>query len=127
MEQTIISGHEGEEREKVEAYLRHFEAAPVVEKRRMLAEMKARSKESPEDALLKKKERKAMKKAYEKQLVKALAGFPDRRRVDHHRAGDRADRGAAVQDRARSRRLTCRPAAGWSTIDPARASPLIAR
>jgi len=75
MEQTIISGHEGEEREKVEAYLRHFEAAPVVEKRRMLAEMKARSKESPEDALLKKKERKAMKKAYEKQLVKRSLVF----------------------------------------------------
>lgn len=69
MEQTIIAGHEGEGREKVEDYLRRFEAATVVEKRQMLAEMKARSKESPEDTLFAKKERKAMKKAYEKQLV----------------------------------------------------------
>jgi inorganic phosphate transporter, PiT family len=70
MEQTIIAGHEGEDRAKVEAYLRSFEAATVVEKRRMLAEMKARAKESPEETLFAKKERKAMKKAYEKQLVK---------------------------------------------------------
>jgi PiT family inorganic phosphate transporter len=70
MAQTIIAGHEGEERAKVEEYLRRFEAAPVIEKRLMLAEMKRRYKESAEASLFAKKERKALKKAYESQLVK---------------------------------------------------------
>lgn len=75
MEQTIIAGHEGEERAKVEDYLRRFEAATVIEKQRMLADMKARAKDSPEETLFAKKERKAMKKAYEKQLVKRSLVF----------------------------------------------------
>jgi inorganic phosphate transporter, PiT family len=75
MEQTIIAGHEGEERAKMEAYLRVFEAAPIDEKRRMLVDMKARSQESPEAVLFAKKERKAMKKAYKNQLVKRSLVF----------------------------------------------------
>jgi PiT family inorganic phosphate transporter len=70
MEETIIAGHEGEERAKVEEYLKRFEAAPIIEKRLMLAEMKKRHKESEEASLFAKKERKALKKAYESQLVK---------------------------------------------------------
>lgn len=70
MEEKISAGHQGEDRQLVEAYLRRFEAATVVEKQQMLAEMKARAKESPERTLFAKKERKAMKKAYKQQLVK---------------------------------------------------------
>jgi len=70
MEETIIAGHPGEDRHKVEAYLRQFELAPVVEKRRMLKEMKQRAREAPDAALLAKRERKVMKKAYKSQLVK---------------------------------------------------------
>jgi PiT family inorganic phosphate transporter len=42
----------------------------VIQKRVMLAEMKKRYKESAEPGLFAKKERKALKKAYERQLVK---------------------------------------------------------
>jgi inorganic phosphate transporter, PiT family len=75
MERTIVAGHEGEERAKVEAYLRRFEAATVTEKKRMLADMKARAKESPEATLFAKKERKALKKAYKQQIVKRSLVF----------------------------------------------------
>lgn len=70
MERVIIAGHEGEDRDKVEAYLKRFEAAPVEEKQRMLAQMKARSNDSEETPALAKKERKVIRKAYRKQLVK---------------------------------------------------------
>ncbi len=70
MEDTIIAAHQGEERPKVEAYLRRFEAAPVPQKREMLAELKERAQQAPEASLFAKKERKAMKKAYKNQLVK---------------------------------------------------------
>lgn len=80
MEAVIRAGHQGEDREAVEAYLVRFESAPVEEKKRMLADMKKRVNErkkniradvdeeafSPFD----KKERKALKKAYKKELVK---------------------------------------------------------
>ena len=75
MEQTIIAGHEGEDRAKVEAYLHRFEDAPVSEKQQMLQEMKSRARESPEATLFAKKERKAMQKAYKKQLVKRSLVF----------------------------------------------------
>ncbi|AGA33676.1 putative low-affinity inorganic phosphate transporter [Thioalkalivibrio nitratireducens DSM 14787] len=75
MEQTIIAGHEGEERAKVEAYLHRFEAAPIEEKRRMLADIKARSPGIPEAPLFAKKERKAMKKVVKQQLVKRSLVF----------------------------------------------------
>ena len=71
MEAVIIAGHQGEERGAVEAYLKRFEAAPLEEKRVMLAEMKQRAKAHEEGSLVfAKKERKAMKKAYKNQLVK---------------------------------------------------------
>lgn len=70
MERVIIAGHEGEDREKVEFYLKRFEAAPVDEKQRMLAQMKARSVDSEETPSLDKKERKTIRKAYRKHLVK---------------------------------------------------------
>ena len=80
MEAVIRAGHQGEDREAVEAYLMRFEAAPVEEKQRMLAEMKkqagerkSRFPQAPSGAaqdLFDKKERKALKKAYKTELVK---------------------------------------------------------
>ena len=80
MEAVIRAGHQGEDKDAVEAYLVRFEAAPVEEKKRMLADMKKRAasrkgmapaKPEPTDASpFDKKERKAFKKAYKKELVK---------------------------------------------------------
>lgn len=81
MEAVIRAGHQGEDREAVEAYLVRFEAAPVDEKKRMLAEMKKRAASrkkvavpaqpaAAEEAPFDKKERRAFKKAYKKELVK---------------------------------------------------------
>ena len=74
MERVVRSGHQGADRDVVEAYLSRFEAAEVSEKKRMLAEMKQRAKQrelsQPEDAVFAKKEQKAFKKAYKKEIVK---------------------------------------------------------
>lgn len=72
MEAVVFAGHQGADRKEVEAYLNRFEAAEVGEKKRMLVEMKKRTKqrEMAEGAVLAKKEQKAMKKAYKKELVK---------------------------------------------------------
>lgn len=79
MEAVVREAHQGEDREAAEAYLAKFEAAPVEEKKRMLAEMKKRAdakkrvKTAEVDEELGpfgKKERKAFKKAYKKELVK---------------------------------------------------------
>ncbi len=78
MEAVVFAGHQGADRAEVEAYLRRFEAAEVQEKKRMLADMKRRTKqreaaEMAEGAVLAKKEQKALKKAYKKELVKRSA------------------------------------------------------
>lgn len=75
MEAVVRAAHQGEDREAVEAYLVRFEAAPVEEKKRMLAEMKRRAKEMERRGELapgwfSKKERKAFKKAYKQEIVK---------------------------------------------------------
>ncbi|MCX7814654.1 MAG: inorganic phosphate transporter [Tepidimonas ignava] len=75
MEAVVRAAHQGEDREIVEAYLQRFEAAPVQEKKRMLAEMKKRAKEMERRGELapgwfSKKERKAFKKAYKQEIVK---------------------------------------------------------
>jgi PiT family inorganic phosphate transporter len=72
MEAVVFAGHQGEDRAEVEAYLQRFEAAEVGEKKRMLADMKkrARQRELAEGAVLDKKEQKALKKAYKKEIVK---------------------------------------------------------
>ncbi|MFN3611646.1 inorganic phosphate transporter [Tepidimonas sp.] len=75
MEAVVRAAHQGEDREAVEAYLARFEAAPVDEKKRMLAEMKRRAKELERRGELapdwfSKKERKAFKKAYKQEIVK---------------------------------------------------------
>lgn len=72
MEAVVRAGHQGEDRAEVEAYLARFEAAEVGEKKRMLAEMKKRAKarEIAEGALFDKREQKAFKKAYKKEIVK---------------------------------------------------------
>ena len=78
MEAVVFAGHQGADRAEVEAYLHRFEAAEVQEKKRMLAEMKRRTKqrqatETAEGALLAKNEQKAMKKAIKKEIVKRSA------------------------------------------------------
>lgn len=71
MEATVRTGHQGVDREEVEAYVQRFEAAEVQEKKRMLAEMKQRAKlRGLEGAVFDKGERKAFKKAYKKEIVK---------------------------------------------------------
>jgi PiT family inorganic phosphate transporter len=72
MEQAVFAGHPGDDRVEVEAYLKRFEAAEVGEKKRMLVEMKRRAKahKTASGAVLAKDERKALKKAYKKELVK---------------------------------------------------------
>ena len=78
MEAVVFAGHQGADRAEVEGYLQRFEAAEVQEKKRMLAEMKRRTKqrqatETAEGALLAKNEQKAMKKAIKKEIVKRSA------------------------------------------------------
>ncbi|WP_332746074.1 inorganic phosphate transporter [Hydrogenophaga sp.] len=78
MEAVVFAGHQGADRAEVEAYLHRFEAAEVQEKKRMLAEMKRRTKQreatqTAEGALLAKKEQRAMKKAIKKEIVKRSA------------------------------------------------------
>jgi inorganic phosphate transporter, PiT family len=80
MEAAVRAGHTGEDREAVEVYLSKFEAAPVEQKRAMLAEMKRRTDArklpgqsaagATEAGHFDKRERKAFKKAYKKELVK---------------------------------------------------------
>ncbi len=76
MEAVVRAGHQGEDRDAVEAYLKKFEAAPVEEKKRMLADMKKRAavhaagEAHTEASQFDKKERKAFKKAYKKEIVK---------------------------------------------------------
>ncbi len=71
MEAAVRAGHQGADREEVEAYMLRFEAAEVQEKKQMLAEMKQRAKVRGLDgAVFAKGERKAFKKAYKKEIVK---------------------------------------------------------
>ena len=75
MEAVVRTGHQGADREEVEAYLLRFEAAEVSEKKRMLADMKRRAKQREaadmeQGAVFAKKEQKAFKKAYKKEIVK---------------------------------------------------------
>jgi PiT family inorganic phosphate transporter len=75
MEAAVRKGHSGADREEVEAYLLRFEAAEVGEKKRMLADMKRRAKhreaaDSEHGAVFAKKEQKAFRKAYKKEIVK---------------------------------------------------------
>jgi inorganic phosphate transporter, PiT family len=78
MEAVVFAGHQGADRAEVEAYLHRFEAAEVQEKKRMLADMKRRTKQrestqTAEGALLARKEQRAMKKAIKKEIVKRSA------------------------------------------------------
>lgn len=75
MEHVVRAGHQGEDRAEVESYLTRFEAAEVSEKKRMLAEMKKRAKarEIAVGAVFDKREQKAFKKAYKKEIVKRSA------------------------------------------------------
>jgi inorganic phosphate transporter, PiT family len=75
MEAVVFAGHQGEDRAEVEAYLQRFEAAEVREKKRMLADMKQRKNErvAADGTHFAKNERKALKKAYKKEIVKRSA------------------------------------------------------
>lgn len=70
MEQAVRAAHAGRDAAEVEEYLQKFEAAPVKEKQRMYAEMKLRAAEVEREDPLARKERKAIKKVTEKELVK---------------------------------------------------------
>ena len=75
MERVVRAGHQGADRDVVEAYLSRFEAAEVSEKKKMLADMKQRAKQreaalAGDEAVFAKKEQKAFKKAYKKEIVK---------------------------------------------------------
>ncbi len=70
MEEAVWAAHAGRDREEIEAYLRKFEAASVKEKQRMYAEMKMRAAEVEREDPLAKRERKAIKKVTQKELVK---------------------------------------------------------
>ncbi len=70
METAVRAAHAGRDREEVEAYLQRFEAAPVKEKQLMYAEMKLRADELEREDPLAKKERKAIKKVTQQELVK---------------------------------------------------------
>jgi PiT family inorganic phosphate transporter len=75
MESVVFAGHQGGDRSEVEAYLQRFEGAEVKEKKRMLADMKRRAKlrEQADGAVFAKNERRALKKAYKKEIVKRSA------------------------------------------------------
>jgi PiT family inorganic phosphate transporter len=75
MESVVFAGHQGEDRDEVQAYLLRFEAAEVKEKKRMLADMKRRTKlrEQADGAVFAKNERRAFKKAYRREIVKRSA------------------------------------------------------
>ncbi|MFT7401987.1 MAG: PiT family inorganic phosphate transporter [Hydrogenophaga sp.] len=75
MEAVVFAGHQGEDREEVQAYLQRFQTAEVADKKRMLADMKRRTKlrEQSEGAVFAKNERRAFKKAYKKEIVKRSA------------------------------------------------------
>lgn len=75
MEAVVFAGHQGEDRTQVEDYMQRFQAAEVSEKKRMLADMKQRTRlrEAANGAVFGKKDRKAFKKAYKKELVKRSA------------------------------------------------------
>lgn len=70
MEQIIIEAHEGEDKSKIEAYLARFNAAPLIQKAAMLEAMKKKAAAKLDDPRFSKKERKALKKVYKKELVK---------------------------------------------------------
>ena len=70
MEAIIIEAHEGEDKSKIEAYLIRFNAAPLVQKAAMLEAMKKKAAAKLDDPRFSKKERKALKRVYKKELVK---------------------------------------------------------
>ncbi len=70
MEDAVRAAHSGRTTEEVEDYLRKFEAASVHEKQRMYAEMKTRAAALEREDPLARKERKAIKKVTQKELVK---------------------------------------------------------
>lgn len=75
MEAEVLAGHPGQDRAEVEAYLRRFASAEVRDKKRMLAELKQRNRQHEvtqvvEGGLLAKRERKVLKKAVDKEIVK---------------------------------------------------------
>jgi len=70
MESAVWAAHAGRDQQEVEAYLRKFETASVKEKQRMYTEMKMRAAEVEREDPLAKRERKAIKKVTQKELVK---------------------------------------------------------
>jgi PiT family inorganic phosphate transporter len=70
IEEEIRASHSEDDLEAVDAFLARFNAAPVREKGAMLAELKRRSKLRTDPANFSKPERKGLKKAYRREVVK---------------------------------------------------------
>lgn len=68
----MFAGHQGEDRTQVQAYPQRFEAAEVQEKKRMLSDIKRRTKQRQvaDGAFFARNEVKAFKKAYKKEIAK---------------------------------------------------------
>jgi PiT family inorganic phosphate transporter len=75
MEAVVFAGHQGWDREEVQAYLQRFQTAEMADKKRMLADMKQRTRlrEQSAGAVFAKNERRAFKKAYKREIVKRSA------------------------------------------------------
>lgn len=67
--QSIRDHHQGSDQQEVEEYIIRFEKASLIEKKEMLAQLKAKEAE----VALSKKERKSLDKVYQKELVKRSA------------------------------------------------------
>ncbi|WP_321324567.1 inorganic phosphate transporter [Thiomicrorhabdus sp.] len=67
--QSIRDHHQGTDQQEVEEYIVRFEKASLIEKKEMLAQLKAKEAEVE----LSKKERKSLDKVYQKELVKRSA------------------------------------------------------
>ncbi|MDR1450732.1 MAG: inorganic phosphate transporter [Helicobacteraceae bacterium] len=74
MLELIIQAHEGEARSRVEAYIARYKTAPMEKKAIMLKAMKKKAEQKEANQpRFSKKERKALKKEYKKELVKRSA------------------------------------------------------
>lgn len=67
--QEIKDHHQGQDQTEIDQYIQKFEKASIIEKKRMLAQLKQKKAE----VTLSKKERKSLNKVYQKELVKRSA------------------------------------------------------
>ncbi|MCV6606935.1 MAG: inorganic phosphate transporter [Campylobacterales bacterium] len=73
MEQEIIDAHDESEKEQLEAFLEEFKKASFKQKTKMMEQIKDKKRRIEEGLDFSKKERRKIKKAYQKELVKRSA------------------------------------------------------